>query len=109
MFVSLLFFLDLWFGGLLWTVFHTTQNEGALHFFGAIHIVFVLINILRLYLYKSKAGELPIVLILITFALSIYFGYDTFSSMASDMSSSTPCFWIEDWYNKEMSELITSI
>tara|TARA_R110000803_G_scaffold74903_6_gene139141 strand:+ start:1213 stop:1752 length:540 start_codon:yes stop_codon:yes gene_type:complete len=103
--VSLLFFLDLWFGGLLWTVFHTTQNEGALYFFGALQIVFVLINIVRLYLYNSDGGELPAVLIFIIFALSIYFGYDVLSSMAEDMSSSTPCFWIEEFYNEEMLEL----
>jgi len=104
--VSLLFFLDLWFGGLLWTVFHTTQNEGALYFFGALHIVFVLINILRLHMYKTSAGELPIVLTFIILVLSMYFGYDIFSSMAADMSSSTPCFWIEDFYNEEMLENI---
>lgn len=103
--VSLLFFLDLWFGGLLWTVFHTTQNEEVLYFFGALQIVFVLINIFRLHLYKSNGSELSIVLTFIILVLSIYFGYDVLSSMAADMSSSTPCFWIEEWYNEEMLEL----
>ena len=57
-------------------------------------------------MYKTNSGELPIVLTFIILVLSMYFGYDIFSSMAADMSSSTPCFWIEDFYNEEMLENI---
>ena len=103
--VSLLFFLDYWFGGLLWTVFHTSELEAGLYFFGGLHIVFILINIIRLSVYNS-GGELPLIIPFIMVAVSMYFGYDMLTSIAEGMSASTPCFWTEEWYNKEMLELI---
>lgn len=101
--VSLLFFLDYWLGGPLWSVFHITEHLSAFYFFGALHIMFSIINIIRLFAYHNGV-EIPNIFLYIALVVTMYLGYDKLSNAAEKMSSSTPCSWLADWHNKEVQD-----
>lgn len=101
--ISFLIFLDFTFGGIVWMAFNLNKLFTAFYFFGALQIVSVIINLVRLYLYTKRDGELPIVLVFGIFIILMYFGYDMFSHIAEVTSSDTPLFWFEEWYNKEVA------
>lgn len=101
--LSFLFFLDYTLGGLLWVAFNCQGLTTAWHFFGALHIVFIIINLIRLKFYYELI-EISAPIVIVGAALLMYFGYGVFSSIAEFMSSDTPCFWIEEYYYKTKLE-----
>ena len=106
--VSLLFFLDYWFGGIIWHLFVSSQNLTAYHFFGALHIVFVLINVIRLYLYLYKGVEVsPVIIFAVAIGL-MYFKYDGLTKAAENMRSETPMSFIADVHNEYMEEVLSN-
>jgi hypothetical protein len=91
-------------GGFLWCIFTHTENVAALEFFGALHVGFLIINLILGFVMR-KGISLPFVVFYGGIIMVTVFGHGMLTSVGDTIKADTPCFWMADYHNGEMLEL----
>jgi hypothetical protein len=101
---SIIFLLDYMTGGFLWCIFTHTDNLVALEFFGALHVGFLIINLVLRFVMKNGI-PLPFLVFYGAIIVVSVFGYGILHSVGNTIKADTPSFYMENYHNEQMLEL----
>jgi len=101
---SVVFLLDYMTGGPLWCFFTHSGNDAALSFFGALHVGFLFINLILLYVMKNQI-RLPLLVFYGGIIVVCVLGNNMLNSIGNNIKSDTPVSFMEKYHNQEMQDL----